>query len=191
MRNHNLCESKSYPPAFGEFTTFRHFKKNAVILAKGRVENFVSLVCKGSVGIFLEKDQIEICHAFIFEKEYLSSYESFVTRKSSLLYVKALEDVTLASITFKNMQTVLSSHEGLQYGKQIVDQLFFGAQQRIISFITQSAEERYRVLIEKRPNVIQKIKQRYIASYLGITPVSLSRIRAQVTKSDLLSFDNF
>lgn len=172
----------SYPEVFGQFTEFQHFKKNAIILPKGRVENFISLVCSGSVGIFIAKGSAEVCHAFVFENEYLSSYESFVSRKPSQLFIRALADVTLASISHKNMQLVLSSHEGLKYGKQIADQLFFGSQQRIISFITQTAEERYLDLLAKRPGVIQKIKQQYIASYLGITPVSLSRIRAYIAK---------
>jgi CRP-like cAMP-binding protein len=183
MRSNHDPHSKSYPEVFGQFTVFRHFKKNAIILPKGRVENFISLVCKGSAGLFIAKGHAEICHAFVFENEYLSSYESFVVRKPSQLFIRALADVTLASISHKNMQLVLSSHEGLQYGKQIADQLFFGSQQRIISFITQTAEERYLDPLAKRPNVIEKIKQQYIASYLGITPVSLSRIRAQIAKS--------
>lgn len=190
MPNAGKKQNKTFPDAFGEFTEFRYFKKNAVILSQGKVENHISLVCKGSVGIFVEHHENEICHAFIFEDEYLSSYESFVTRKPSLLFVKALEDVTLASITHKNMQKILSSADGLLYAKQIADQLFFGSQHRVLSLITQTAEERYRLLVSKRSHVIKKIKQRYIASYLGITPVSLSRIRAHVVKSDLLSFDN-
>ena len=174
-------DQQEYPFVFGEFTKFRHYKKNAIILRKGKVENYISVVCKGTAGMFLENDDAEICYAFVFENGYFSSYESFVTRKPSQVSLKSLEVLTIASISYGDMQIVLGNVEGLQYGKQIVDQLFFGAQQRIFSLITQSAEERYRELILSRPEVFKNIKQKYIASYLGITPVSLSRIRAQVT----------
>ncbi len=179
MSGKKLSKQEDYPSIFGEFTQFRHFSKNAVILPTAKVESYVSFVHRGTVGIFIEKDETEICHSLIFENEYFSSYESFVARKPSVFFIKALDDLVIASISYKNMQLVLSSFEGLQYGKQIADQLFFGAQRRIISFLTQSAEERYHELIVTRPHVVEKIKQKYIASYLGVTPVSLSRIRAQ------------
>jgi CRP-like cAMP-binding protein len=166
---------------FGEFTQVRQFKRNAVILRKNRTENHIYFLLQGTVGIFLEKDGEEICYAFVFENSYFSAYESFVKQTPSQVSLKALEPVVLASITHEQMLLVMQSAEGLQYGKQIADGLFFGAQRRIISLITQSAEERYMELLQTRPEVFEKIKQKYIAAYLGITPVSLSRIRSLIS----------
>lgn len=163
---------------FGELTIFREYKKGDVILQIGYTENFVSYVCKGIVGIFLEKDGEEVCYGFGFEDNYISSYDSFLQQKPSKMIMRALESVVLASISYEKLQIVLqSSCEGQEFGRKIAETLFIKSQERIIAFLTQSAEERYQALITQRPEVLKKIKQKYIASYLGITPVSLSRIR--------------
>jgi CRP-like cAMP-binding protein len=167
---------------FGEFTSFRSFKKGEVILQEGRVENYVSYVCKGIVGMFLTKEAEEICYGFVFENGYLSAYDSFLQRTPAQFSVLALENVLLASISYDNLQLVLnSSIEGQAFGRQIAEKLYIKSQQRIIAFLTQSAEERYLDLMKERPEVFKRVKQKYIASYLGITPVSLSRIRAKIT----------
>lgn len=158
---------------------FREFRKNAVVLRAGQVEDHISFVCKGTAGLFLEEETDEICHAFVFEGSYLCSYESFVNQSPSLLTARALDELVLASISHKDMQQVLATPEGLAYAKTIADQLFFGSQRRIFSLITETAEQRFHSLMQSRPEVFRLMKRKHIASYLGMTPVSLSRIMSK------------
>ena len=182
LHNKKVKSAQYYPSTFGEVTIFRNYKKGEVILKKGYVENFVSYVHKGMVGMFLEKEGEDICYGFAFEQNYISAYDSFLQQSPSQMTLIALENTILASVSYEKLQVILnSSIEGQVFGRQIAENLFLKAQQRIISFLTKSAEERYMEIENQRPEVIKKIKQKYIASYLGITPVSLSRIRNKMT----------
>ena len=71
--------------------------------------------------------------------------------------------------------------EGNSIGRQIAEQFFIGKQKRELSLLTQSAEERYYSLFTHQPQLIKEIPLKYIASYIGITPQALSRIRARIS----------
>lgn len=182
LQNKNLKYTNHYPPIFGEFTVFRSYKRDEIILEKDCIEDFVSYIHKGTVGMFLEKEGEDICYGLGFEESYISAYDSFLLRSPSQLNMIALENVVLSSISYEKLQIVLkTSIEGQEFGRKIAENLFIKSQQRIISFLMQSAEERYLSLISQRPEIFKKVKQKHIASYLGITPVSLSRIRGKIT----------
>lgn len=182
LHNKKTKSLEQYPLTFGEVTIFRKYRKGEIILKNGYIENFVSYVHKGIVGMFLEKDGEDICYGFAFEQNYISAYDSFLQQIPSQMTLIALEDTVLASISYEKLQAIVNtSMEGQIFGRQIAENLFLKTQQRIISFLTKSAEERYVELESQRPEVFKKVKQKFIASYLGITPVSLSRIRNKIT----------
>jgi CRP-like cAMP-binding protein len=180
--NKKIKSLEQYPLTFGEATIFRKYKKGEIILPKGYIENFVSYIHRGIIGMFLEKDGEDICYGLAFEQNYISAYDSFLQQIPSQMTVIALEETVLASISYEKLQAIInSSMEGQIFGRQIAENLFLKTQQRIVSFLTQSAEERYIELESQRPEIFKRVKQKYIASYLGITPISLSRIRNKIT----------
>ena len=110
--------------------------------------------------------------------------EPFLTRKPSEYQVLALEDTIIERIDFKSLQKAYSiSGDHQKNGRKIAELLYIKANQRTLSYITKTAEERYIDFIEEYPKFLQRIPLKYLASYLGITPVSLSRIRNKITKS--------
>ena len=168
---------------FGEVSTIVDIKKKETILEIGEVENYLSFIIRGSVVILTYHNGNEICIGFSIENSFFSSYVSFLTRESSQYQVIALEDTIIERIDFESLQVgySLSTHHQ-EKGRKIAEQLYIKGSQRTLSLITKTAEERYLEFIEEYPNLLQRIPLKYLASYLGVTPVSLSRIRNKVAK---------
>jgi CRP-like cAMP-binding protein len=152
----------------------------------GKICNHIGLVVKGAVRYFLVKDGEEITGYFSFENELLSSYKSFLTRQPGENYIQALEDSHIVTLSYKAMQQMYSDNligpKMERFGRLIAEHYLICYEDRVNSFVTQTPEERYSKLIETGGDVLQRIPQHYIANFLGITPVSLSRIRRRIMK---------
>jgi CRP-like cAMP-binding protein len=152
----------------------------------GKICNHIALIVKGSVRFFHIKDGEEITGYFCFENEFTSSYKSFLTRQPAINYVQALEDTQFVNLSYNNMQKAytdkLIGPKMERFGRLIAEHYLICYEDRVTSFVTQTPEERYNKLLETRGEVLQRIPQHYIANFLGITPVSLSRIRRRILK---------
>jgi CRP-like cAMP-binding protein len=173
---------------FGELSTIKKFGKKEIILEKGKVENYLSYLIQGSIVQIIYHEGNEICIGFTLENSFFSSYTSFLTRQPSQFRVMTLEDTVIERISYDNLQKAYNySGEHQKNGRIIAEQLYIKATQRALSLITKTADQRYLELIEKHPDCLQRIPLKYIASYLGITPVSLSRIRNNLAKSRFIN----
>ena len=152
----------------------------------GKVCNHIALIVKGSVRFFHIKDGEEITGYFCFENEFTSSYKSFLTRQPSINYIQALEDAQFVSLSYYSMQKAyadkLIGFKMERLGRLIAEHYLICYEDRVTSFVTQTPEERYNKLLETGGEILQRIPQHYIANFLGITPVSLSRIRRRIMK---------
>ncbi|WP_183566233.1 Crp/Fnr family transcriptional regulator [Mucilaginibacter sp. SP1R1] len=161
-------------------------KKKKNFADPGKVCNQVGLVVKGAVRYFNVKDGEEITGYFSFENELLSSYKSFLTRQPCANYIQALEDTQMVTLSYNAMQQIyadaLIGHKMERFGRLIAEHYLICYEDRVTAFVTQTPEERYNKLLETGGEVLQRIPQHYIANFLGITPVSLSRIRRRIMK---------
>ena len=161
-------------------------KKKKNFVEPGKVCNHLALVAKGAVRYFHVKDGEEITGYFSFENEFASSYKSFLTRQPAINYIQALEDTVMVNFTYNNLQKAyadeLIGHKMERLCRLIAEHYLICCEERIASFITQTPEERYNKLLETGGEVLQRIPQHYVANFLGITPVSLSRIRRRIMK---------
>ena len=108
---------------------------------------------------------------------------SFLNQQPSVIKTEALEDITLWSIFHQDLTELYQRSEtGLRIGKAISEMLYVRKQQEQINLLTLSPQERYVRLIESRPEIFQRTPLKIIASYLGLTAESLSRIRKRVTE---------
>jgi CRP-like cAMP-binding protein len=159
-------------------------KKKKHFVEAGKVCNDVGFAVSGSVRYYHIKDGEDITSYFSFENELLSSYTSFLRREPSMYWIQALEDSLIVSFTYTNLQRMLE-HPALAYKMErmlrlIAEHYICCFEERVASFITQTPEERYLVLLATGRDIMQRMPQHYIANYLGITPVSLSRIRRRI-----------
>lgn len=153
------------------------FEKDEVIKEQDTVEKYFYFILNGSAGIFLPKDGNFVCLDFAFEHSFCCDYMSLLMRQPTPLQLVALEKSEMVKISSENFYRLGQTPVGQVIIQVSAETSFIEKQQQQIELLTKSAEERYRILSEKFPGIDQRVAQKHIASYLGITPQSLSRIR--------------
>jgi CRP-like cAMP-binding protein len=169
---------------FSQYLSFAKLKKKHYFAESGKVCNKVGFIIKGSVRYFHIKDGEDITGYFSFENEFLSSYKSYLTGLPGYVYIQALEDSLLITFTRKDMDDMLANpmlaYKMERFGRLIAEQYLCCYEDRVTAFVTQTPEERYLELMNTGREILQRMPQHYVANYLGITPVSLSRIRKRI-----------
>jgi CRP-like cAMP-binding protein len=169
---------------FSEKLYRRDIRKREALVEHGKVCNEICFILSGSFRFFFLKDGTEISNYFCFKGELISSYQSFLKRAPSFPGIQALENATLICFSHAGLQQLLQNPlvapKMERFGRMVAEYLICCYEERMVSFITQNPEERYRQLLQKQPDLLQRIPQHYVANYLGITPVSLSRIRKRM-----------
>lgn len=158
---------------------YRMLQKGECWIREGRTETSIGLVLEGNLRQYYTKDDEEKTTYFFFEPHLLSSYISCIKQQPSQLTIEALTDCRLVAFSYERLRGLFSqSHTWERFGRLIAEYAFMGLEERMISLLTLSPEERYLQLLESNKHkILERIPQHYIANYLGITPVSLSRIR--------------
>ncbi|WP_281233192.1 Crp/Fnr family transcriptional regulator [Flavobacterium gelatinilyticum] len=166
---------------FSEKIKVRNFQKSEIIKEYNEIEKYLNIIIKGSAGLFVWGGDRDICINLLYENSFLSDYLSFLNQKPTVMKAEALEDVTLWSISYNDLNELYGRSEtGLRIGKAISEMLYIRKQEEQISLLTLTPQERYLKLIESRPAIVQRTSLKIIASYLGLTAESLSRIRKRV-----------
>ncbi len=169
---------------FAQHLNFVTLKKKKYFAEADKVCNNIGFVISGSVRYYYIKDGEEITGYFSFENEFVSSYKSFLTQQPAYGYIQALEDTSLITINHNNMQQMYANpmlaYKMERFGRLVSEDYLICYEDRMLSFVTKTPEERYMELLCTGGDVLQRIPQHYIAHFLGITPVSLSRIRRRI-----------
>ncbi len=156
------------------------FHKGADIQAIGHTCKTIYFVKKGCVRVYYFKEDIDITESFEFENSFVARAESLFTGKPSLKAIQAIEDTTLIAIDSNKLFQLFDSHPDLErLFRKIIEMAYVNTVNRIESLQFHTADQRYFNLLKDHKDILKRIPLKYIASYLGITPVSLSRIRAQ------------
>lgn len=165
-----------------EYFSEIRFSKGDYLLRSGETEKYLYYLESGMVRIFhydFQKDKEKIVD-FIFPKQFCLSYESFRDSMPSVLELQAISDVSAYRINKQLFDTLMKDEKFVYAKAQIMEELFVQKARKEIQFLTQSPEQIYKELIEKEPYLVQKLPLKYIASYIGITPQALSRIRRRI-----------
>jgi CRP-like cAMP-binding protein len=163
---------------------FRHlFKRETipaktVLLKEGEVSERMFYIEKGCIRLSFNKDGKDITFQFFFEGEGVSSAESFKSGEPSLFTIESIEPSIIHILNKKDCLTMIKASPAIkeELEEQTFQRLMY-YQKLFLSRIKNSPEERYRELLQHNPHILQRVPQHYIASFLGITSVSLSRIR--------------
>lgn len=157
-------------------------KKRTTLLKIGKVENHLSFIEKGSIRLFIPKEENDLTFGFCFKGQFMSAYDSFLTQSPSTYQTETLTDATLWRLTFNDLQDIYKSTEiGNIVGRKTAENLFLMKSQREQSLLNDTAEKRYLNLFTERPQLIKEIPLKYLASYIGVTPQALSRIRKRIS----------
>lgn len=166
---------------FATLLTPRRLTKHEHWLRAGEVCTHIAFVNQGCLRYYYLKDGSEFNGQFFFEGAWVGEYQSFLTGQSSIQYIDALEDTELLVMPRTDLLALYSERPVFErFGRLIAENVVIGSQRRTASLLFDTPEERYLKLITERPKVVERIPLHQIASYLGIKPESLSRIRRRL-----------
>lgn len=154
---------------------------NTTLLYEGDVADKVYFVKKGALRLWNNDDGKDITFQFFFEGQLVSSYESFYLGKPSMFSIETMEDSELLILDKANLDLLLKQSTNITHlmMKQLSER-FIAYTDYFLSRIKETPEKRYISLVEKNPELVTRVQDRHIASFLGITPVSLSRIKKRI-----------
>lgn len=153
--------------------------KKEFILKKGRVCYNIFFVSKGLLRCFYNKNDKQINSWFMKEHDVIFSVESFLNQTPSYENIQAIEDCLLYYISYGELQYLYNNCPEFNFiGRVVTEQYYKLSEQRLYSLRMQKAHERYNFMMTHFPQTILRVPSKYIASYLGITEETLSRIRA-------------
>ena len=159
----------------------RTYKKGELIVKEGQVCNNVSFINSGLVKMYFMVNGKEKIIGFCNELNYICDYQSFLTRKPANSYVQALENTEVVEISYDDLQMIYEKvPEANKLGRKIAEGLFLEMCEANHAEANETIIQRYRKVINEHPWLMQRVPQYMIASYLGITPEALSRIKSRV-----------
>ena len=157
-------------------------EKNTTLLKKGAVEHYLSFMVKGAIRIYIPGEENDLTFGFRFENEFVASYESFLTREPSEYQIETLSETVLWRVSFNDLEELYKTTEkGNLFGRKMTERIYLVKAKREINLLSKTAKELYLDLFSERPDLLKNIPLKHIASYIGITPQALSRIRRQIT----------
>ncbi|MCY1218593.1 Cyclic nucleotide-binding domain protein [compost metagenome] len=179
--NHIHPLSKEAGQKIVQHSTEINLPKGHIILEADKTETSVYFIKKGIVRAFAPKEEKDITFWFGREGDPIVSMKSYVDNKPGYECVELLEDCELYEIKNHDLQQLFLEDISIaNWGRKFAEALLLHTEERLISKLFKSAKERYLELLQDNPDFVQRIQLGYIASYLGITQVSLSRIRAEI-----------
>ena len=159
----------------------KYYSKGDFFLAEGEVCKQVGFVAKGLLRYYINDDGEDKTYSFSQENGFVSNYESFVPQKPSVQIIQALEDCEMVVISYSGLEEFYKKvSSGERFGRMAIEQVFIRTLQEQNSFYTDTPELRYAKFIRDHPDLQQRLSQYYIASYVGVKPQSLSRIRKRI-----------
>jgi CRP/FNR family transcriptional regulator, anaerobic regulatory protein len=166
--------------------TYRQLKKGDFLTRSGEICRQVSFINKGLIRFFYDVDGKEISTGFVPENEYVAEYASFLVQQPAHSNLDALEESEIINLSYDDIQMLYQTNPVFQiFGRKIAEMLFILLVSQNTTLLTLPPEARYQVLIDYQPYVIQRVPQYMIASYIGITPEHLSRIRKKMSSSQV------
>lgn len=162
----------------GDFEYYKISRKE-LLLEAGKVADKVFFLPEGFVRFFhIKENGNEVTSDFYFAPGFITSFTSLIEQKPSIVNIQAMVKMDTLYIKYKNLIALYDQeHKIERLGRLLAEQVYITSEKHLFSFLNDSPQERYEWLIREYPEYIKNIPLHYLASYLGITPESLSRIR--------------
>ncbi len=171
-------EEELFKHAFVPFS----LKKNEHFLQATQVNKRLGFLCKGLVRYYVFKNEEEATLEFTKEGEFVADYGSFISKEPSIQNIQALEDCEFLIIDYDKLQQLYAiSRNANLLGRIIIEHRFIIMVNQLLTVHRYSPEDRYRYFLKHYKELTQRIPQYLIASYVGVKPQSLSRIRKRIT----------
>lgn len=160
----------------------RTYKKGEFFLSEGQICKQVGFVAGGLMRYYINHDGQEKTYSFSGENNYVCNYESFLPQRPSSKIIQALEDSDVLVISYDDLQLFYANvREGERFGRIAIEAVFIQLLQDLSSFYTETPELRYERFLKNHADLQQRVSQYHIASFVGVKPQSLSRIRKRIS----------
>ncbi|MBU8893292.1 MAG: Crp/Fnr family transcriptional regulator [Bacteroidales bacterium] len=155
-----------------------HLKKNDIFIKEGDIADRIAFTNKGYLRVYYYYNGEEITRDITPLHSFATALPSFVSQTPSFEIISAITDCELITINRDDLERLYESFPKWErFGRRIIEEMFVESQRRIYSFITETAETRYKKLLKQYPDMIRDVPLKYIADFLGIKLQSLSRLR--------------
>jgi CRP-like cAMP-binding protein len=162
---------------------FRLAKKGEILIKSGDSIDWFGMVTSGIFRFYFEKEGKEITGDFFIKGNLVASFAAYLSRNPSRIFIEALEDSSMVVITRENETEIAKIlPDYYRVTKLTRDEVYVRSYERYMAHLLDSAEDRYLNFLEKKAELLQLAPQYMIASYLGITPEALSRIRKKISQ---------
>ena len=163
---------------------FKKVSRKELLLEAGKTANKIFFLHEGFVRFFhIKKDGTEVTSDFYFAPGFITSFTSFIDQKPSIVNIQAMVKMGVLLIKYKDLMALYDKeHKVERLGRLLAEQVFITSEKHLLSFLNDSPQDRYLWLMKDYPEYVKNIPLHYLASYLGITAESLSRIRNRSVK---------
>lgn len=163
---------------FTDKIIFNNLKKKDFLIKENQVSDCLTFILAGSFRFYKKLNDGELTINFFVENNWIADLESLLTQQPSKNYIEAIEDSAIASITLRDIHMLMDTHPCFRMLNTLLSDLTISTSY-IATINLKSPDERYKALLLKHPEWINRFPQMQIASYLGMTPETLSRVRAR------------
>jgi CRP-like cAMP-binding protein len=166
-----------------QYCEIRKFDKRAIIVRVGEVDNYLNLVVKGLIRKYLPVRKDELILQLATEGHVVQSEISFLTKSPSMVVVETLEPTILLSLTHDKMEEALDKFpKGERLGRMIISGMYIKKDENRYNRLSKSTRQRFFDYIDHHQHMLQRVPQKYLASYLQIKPETFSRLKALLAK---------
>ena len=156
----------------------KRFKKKQTLLHAGQTTSKLFFVKNGLIRGYRIVDGVDVTHHFFVNNWWATDYESFLTGKKGDLFLEALSEVEAYQFSKSDVDALYAKYHSIEkIGRKMAEYAYQAMVERLRNFQTVDLKGRYEALVDKNPKLFEDVPQKYIASYLGVTPPSLSRIK--------------
>ncbi len=165
---------------FQEIMVSQKFKKHDIIHSSGSVCSHFYVIASGLARVFYYKESKDITVHFAAEEDSFTAIDSLIQRKKSKYSIEALEDLEVFSINFNDLELLFEKKpEYEHFGRLFLQQIYIDLVERIDDLQLHSTKERYDILLTKKPYLFKRVASKHIASFLGMSAETFSRIRGK------------
>jgi len=162
-------------------TKSRTLKKRDYLLKAGQTCLSFSFISSGLLRCFYYMRGNEVCSKFIKENDIVLFSDSYFHNQSNKEYIQALEDCQLFYIEYNDLQMIFSEYpEFNAVCRKQAEKNLIESEQRLFALRMKRSHERYAILMNEYPELIQRVPSKYLASYLGVTDVTLSNVKSRI-----------
>lgn len=166
--------------AIQNIARIKQLAKNEFFLREGEICQSMGFIEKGSMRLYYDSPEKEVCNDFFFENSVIGSFASFLTEMPSIVSIAAIEECEIILFEKRELFALLQKYPALKrLADFVLQEQFLRAEKREEALLKFSPEKRFKNLLEEHPKIFKRVPLHYVASYLNITPETLSRYRTR------------